>query len=259
MPINFSSPSNRNTYALRTADASWKEAIANLINPRGLRVVDVGCGGGIYSTAWLDLGADSVTGLDSSPQMIEDAIARADEHPHLHFAVADAAATELPENAVDLVFQRALVHHLPDLRPAFAEAWRILAPGGTLMVQDRTMTDVLRPGSSQHVRGYFFELYPQLVDIEAGRRPHPDVIEGTFEATGFVDVRAAAMPERRRAYRNFDELAGDLRARTGRSILHELTDLELEDLVNFIGSKISPQDRIDEIDHWTVWMATKPA
>jgi ubiquinone/menaquinone biosynthesis C-methylase UbiE len=259
MPIDFSSPTNRNTYASRTADGSWKEAMTALIDPRGLRVADVGCGGGIYSTAWLELGARSVTGLDSSAQMIEDAVARAEDHPDLRFAVADAAATGLPRGAVDLVFQRALVHHLADLRPAFDEARRVLAPGGVLMVQDRTMADVLQPGSPQHARGYFFERFPRLLDVEAGRRPDPVRIKAALTSAGFADVRTASLVERRRAYGGFDELARDLRARTGRSILHELTDPELDDLIDFIGSRVGARERIEEIDHWTVWIATQPA
>lgn len=259
MPIDFTSPSNHNTYALRTADASWKKAITDLIDPVGLRVADVGCGGGIYSTSWLDLGAESVAGIDSSRQMIEDAIARADEDPGLCFTVADAAATGLPEGSIDLVFQRALVHHLGDLRPVFNEAWKMLAPGGTLIIQDRTMNDVLQPGSRQHIRGYFFELYPRLVDFETARRPNADSIDTAVRAAGFVDVRTSAVPERRRAYDTFDDLAGNLKARTGRSILHELSDHELLDLIDFIGHKIGAEGGIDEIDYWTVWVATKPA
>lgn len=258
MPIDFSSPANRNAYALRTADVSWKETMTGLIDPAGLRIADVGCGGGIYSTSWLELGAESVTGIDSSPQMIEDAITRADEHPDLRFTVAEAAATGIPDGSVDLVFQRALVHHLADLQPVFAEAWRIVAPGGRLMIQDRTMGDVQRPGSPQHLRGYFFERYPRLVDAEAARRPQADSISAALRAAGFVDVDTASVPERRRAYASFDELAGDLMARTGRSILHELNDDELRDLVDFIGQKIGTINGIDEIDHWTIWMATKP-
>ena len=71
----------------------------------------------------------------------------------------------------NIVFQRALIHHLKDYRPCFAEARRVLAPGGTLIVQDRTPDDVRLPGSAEHLRGYFFECFPRLLAVELARRP----------------------------------------------------------------------------------------
>lgn len=52
MPINFNDEQNEFTYTGRFADESWKDAIVSLIVPNGLRIADVGCGGGIYSRAW---------------------------------------------------------------------------------------------------------------------------------------------------------------------------------------------------------------
>ncbi|TSE14555.1 class I SAM-dependent methyltransferase [Arthrobacter sp. KBS0703] len=257
MGIEFTSPRNRNTYATRIADTSWKQAVTTLMDPRGLRVADVGCGGGIYSTAWLDLGADSVIGIDSSEQMIGAAQDRAGEHPNLSFRVAEAARTGLPAGQYDVVFQRALIHHLPDTQPAFEEAHRILSPRGSLMVQDRTMSDILQPGSAQHLRGYFFEVFPGLIAFESSRRPEVESVTASMGAAGFATVSTRTISERRRAYASFDALRSDLKARTGRSILHELTDAELNTLIDFISTKIDRSGVINEVDYWTIWMAGK--
>lgn len=259
MPIDFTSPLNRNTYALRTADQSWKEAVTGVVDPGGLRVADVGCGGGIYSTSWIELGAESVMGIDSSQQMINDALARADEYPNLHFAVGDAANTGLPTASFDLVFQRALVHHLQETTPAFEEARRLLVPGGTLMIQDRTMADVLTPGSTEHLRGYFFERFPRLANFESKRRPEAETIEIALRTAGFSEVETRSIAERRRTYNDISELVMDLSARTGRSILHELSDQELQNLIDYIVGKFNGKESVDEIDHWTIWTATTPA
>ncbi|WP_374986114.1 50S ribosomal protein L11 methyltransferase [Alicyclobacillus sp. SP_1] len=45
------------------------------VKPKGLRVADIGYGGGIYSRAWVDLGAEPVIGVESSRVMVE--VARA--------------------------------------------------------------------------------------------------------------------------------------------------------------------------------------
>jgi 2-polyprenyl-3-methyl-5-hydroxy-6-metoxy-1,4-benzoquinol methylase len=69
MAIDFHSRSNRSTYTGRQADAGWVEAIRRIVDPAGKRIADIGCGGGIYSRAWHELGAD-VVGVDFSQQMV---------------------------------------------------------------------------------------------------------------------------------------------------------------------------------------------
>jgi hypothetical protein len=54
----------------------------------------------------------------------------------------------------------------------------------------------------------------------------------------------------------FDELAADLRGRTGRSILHELSDAELAKLVGFIGERPAVGGPAIERDRWTLWWAS---
>lgn len=66
MPIDFHATANARTYAGRNAHTSWSAAIRGVLDPHGLAVVDVGCGGGVYTQAWLDLGAASVVALDLS-------------------------------------------------------------------------------------------------------------------------------------------------------------------------------------------------
>jgi len=257
MALDFNDPLLRNTYALRTADTSWKESILDTLNPCGTRVADIGCGGGIYSTAWLDLGVESVTGVDFSAQMIQAAETRCDEQPNLSFVVADAAETGLPSGSYDIVFQRALIHHVPDLSAVFTEAMRLLAPGGTLIVQDRTMDDVLHPGNPEHLRGYFFEVFPRLLAFEEQRRPRRDAVSDLLRSVGFETVKESALSERRKSYPNITSLQRDLLDRTGRSILHELSDIELKSLIDYIAYRVPQEGGFDEIDYWTVWSATK--
>lgn len=257
MPIDFTNPANRNTYAMRIADPTWTRGITAVVDPRGLRVADIGCGGGIYSTSWLELGAESVVGIDFSAQMIEDAVARADESPDLTFRVADATSTGLADHSADLVFQRALVHHLDEPVLAYREARRILTPAGRLIIQDRTMNDVRRTGSPTHFRGYFFELYPELLDFEAARRPNEHQIESDLGFAGFSNLEQHSMAEKRRTYASIEELRDDLTARTGRSILHELSDTELVRLIDYIAARVNTTGPIEEIDYWTVWSAAQ--
>jgi 2-polyprenyl-3-methyl-5-hydroxy-6-metoxy-1,4-benzoquinol methylase len=52
MPIDFHSKNNRFTYAARQAYLSWISTIRNIVDVKGKRVLDMGCGGGIYCKAF---------------------------------------------------------------------------------------------------------------------------------------------------------------------------------------------------------------
>jgi ubiquinone/menaquinone biosynthesis C-methylase UbiE len=257
LPINFHDEAIRNSYAAREADMSWMKAMQSVVSPQGLRVADIGCGGGIYTRAWLRMGAGHVVGVDSSRVMVDAAKEFCGDNPQVSFQFGDAGATGLPDGSVDLAFQRALIHHLSDLEPVMAEAYRILSPGGWLVVQDRTPDDVSLPGSPDHLRGYFFERFPRLLELEQSRRWTTEQVVFAMARAGFRDVHSFTFWETRRVYESFAELAADLRARTGRSILHELDNSELEHLIAFIGQKVGKDAPIEEKDRWTVWYGRK--
>jgi ubiquinone/menaquinone biosynthesis C-methylase UbiE len=256
MAIDFHARANRETYADRRASAVWAEAIRHLVDPIGKRVADIGCGGGIYSRMWHEIGAAEVTGVDFSAEMIDAAREQAAGLPLVSFRHGDAAATGLPSGSVEIVFQRALIHHLKDDEACFAEARRLLVPGGRLIVQDRTPADVAVPGSPDHIRGYFFERFPRLLAVETGRRPTDAAVRRTLQATGFGKIESSTLWEVRKVYRTVDQLAKDLAARTGRSILHELDDRELADLISYIVAQLPAGGTVVETDRWTLWSAT---
>ena len=93
MPIDFHAPENRLSYATRQADSSWKTAISDMVDVKGKRVLDIGCGGGIYTKALADMGAASVTGVDSSKTMLEGAIENCRGYANIDFVMGNALCT----------------------------------------------------------------------------------------------------------------------------------------------------------------------
>lgn len=257
MAIDFHDPTNRLTYAKRAAGPEWVEAVRDHVHITGPRVVDVGCGGGTYCLAWLSLGATSVVGVDFSQAILRGASERCRDHPGLSWQLADATATGLPDACADIVFQRALLHHLPKPQQAFAEAHRLLAPGGRLLVQDRTMADVSQQGSASHLRGYFFSSFPTLLNVERQRRPHSSEVTEALREAGFGHPTELRLAETRRTYPNRDTVRDDLLARTGRSILHELDDDELAQLAEDVVRALPASGQIEEVDYWTMWIADR--
>ena len=96
------------------------------------RVVDLGCGPG-NSTALLSarFPRAAITGLDSSPAMLEEARRTL---PALTFVEADLA-TWAPDVPPDLIFANAVLQWLPDHAALLPRLAGFLAPGGCLAVQ----------------------------------------------------------------------------------------------------------------------------
>ncbi len=252
MSIDFHADANRATYTGREPDPDWTAMIRAIVDPMAKRVVDIGCGGGIYSAQWAALGAALVTGVDFSEAMLSAAREANASVATLAFAKGDALATGLPDACADVVFERALIHHIADLAACFREARRLLATGGSFIVQDRTAEDCALPGAPDHPRGYFFERFPRLLDIELRRRPSGKAVIAACASASLALPTARSFWETRRVYASFAELAADLAARTGRSILHELSDDELAELIAFMRPRVG-EGPIVEKDHWTVW------
>lgn len=72
---------------------------------------------------------DAVTATDASAAQL----GQAPPHPRVAYRVAPAEASRLPDASVDLVTVAQALHWL-DLEPFFAEARRVLVPGGVLAV-----------------------------------------------------------------------------------------------------------------------------
>jgi ubiquinone/menaquinone biosynthesis C-methylase UbiE len=107
----------------------------------GMRVVDVGCGRGEILLHSARRGARS-WGLDYAREAVlltrELLLSGAGGQERELIAVGQANAAQLPfaSGHADLVFMLDVVEHLypPELKAALDEAWRILQPGGRLVV-----------------------------------------------------------------------------------------------------------------------------
>ncbi|BFO54950.1 hypothetical protein [Acidovorax sacchari] len=111
------------------------------------------------------------------------------------------------------------------------------------------------PKSAEHLRGYFFDRFPRLRAFEAGRRPTPGTVAAAMQAKGFTGIVHRPLWETRKRHEGFESLARDLAARTGRSILHELSDSELQSLIDYLRSQLPAHGGIVEKDRWTLWAA----
>jgi ArsR family transcriptional regulator len=117
---------------------SW-EAIGHflLLMVPEIDVADLGAGEGVLSQL-LARRARSVTCIDSSPAMVKVGSELAREHgiENLEYALGDIESVPLPDQSVDLALLSQALHHARKPEAAIAEAFRILRPGGRLVVLD---------------------------------------------------------------------------------------------------------------------------
>jgi ubiquinone/menaquinone biosynthesis C-methylase UbiE len=256
--IDFHHEKNSNSYTTRYADHSWINAMKDLVPFEQIsKAVDIGCGGGIYSKALLDMGVNSITGVDFSETILEGARKSCKEYKNISFQHGNALDTGLESNRYHLILERALIHHIDDLQNCFSEAYRLLKENGFFIIQDRTPEDCLLEGNNSHIRGFFFTFFPRLIEKEIKRRYSSQFVMETLKNAGFREIKEIKLWETREVYENKAQLLKDLNERTGRSILHELDDQELNELINHIDKSISTDKNIVEKDRWTIWKAVK--
>lgn len=94
--------------------------------------VDTACGTGRLTSRVLERG-HRVIGVDSSLDMLRQARRRL---PGTAFAVGDLRRLPLPDAAADLILNGLALTHVADLESVFAEAARVLRPGGHLVISD---------------------------------------------------------------------------------------------------------------------------
>ncbi len=132
---------------------------------RGMRVLDVAIGTGLVAREEIRLVGDAklVTGLDPSRGMMSHAIAQ------LGVAGIQAIGEALPlaDQQFDFVSMGYALRHLTDLRSAFAGFFRVLKPGGTVLV-----LEITRPQNPVHralLKTYMKGIVPMLTRMGTGR------------------------------------------------------------------------------------------
>lgn len=189
--------------------APWADRVAAAITALAPRhVLELAAGTGIGTAALLHaLGDVQLVATDLNPAMVSWAAARV---PGATWAVADAQALEFPADTFDAVVCQFGVMFFPDKAAAFAEAARVLAPGGTLLlaVWDSVETSTLAAALVESLAVVIPENPPDFVS----RVPHgySDVerIRADLEAGGLTSISIDRLVPRGRTPSARDAAAG---------------------------------------------------
>ena len=132
--------------SLQIDETDVERAIAQAAGPGPFeRLIDLGTGTGRMLRLLAPQARRSL-GLDLSHQMLNVARAGTAELERCELRHGDILATGLPAGAGDLVVVHQVLHYLADPAAAVAEAGRLVAPGGRLLVVD------FAPHDLEHLR-----------------------------------------------------------------------------------------------------------
>jgi ubiquinone/menaquinone biosynthesis C-methylase UbiE len=173
---------------VRPVDDNWwavYELVERAADLRGRRVLDVGCGTGRLSVALAERAGAKVWGVDASPEML--AVAQSKAPRGVAFKLARAEALPFKDGWFERVALW-LVVHLVERPAAFAEARRVLAGDGRLVVVSF---------DESHFERYWLNSYlPSLEAIDRARFPTRARLETELRGAGFVDVETLRLDQR---------------------------------------------------------------
>jgi demethylmenaquinone methyltransferase / 2-methoxy-6-polyprenyl-1,4-benzoquinol methylase len=109
-------------------DAHWRRVTALAARPRGARALDVAAGPGNVARELVARGAEHVTALDLSFNMLAAGARRGE--PHLTWVNGDAMRLPFPDASFDVVTISFGLRNVPDPELALREFGRVTRPGG---------------------------------------------------------------------------------------------------------------------------------
>jgi 2-polyprenyl-6-hydroxyphenyl methylase/3-demethylubiquinone-9 3-methyltransferase len=103
------------------------------LTPTALRVLDVGCGGGLLAEEFARLGC-AVSGVDPSEESLRAARRHAaDQGLAIRYQRGQGESLPVAADSFDVVYCCDVLEHVDDLRQVVAETARVLKPGGVYL------------------------------------------------------------------------------------------------------------------------------
>lgn len=125
------------------ADYECPATLSLLPEVRGKRVLDAGCGPGVYAEWLLQRGA-VVLAIDASPKMVALARQRLGPRADVRLANLDTPLTFLDDESFDLVLSPLVLDYIEDWHAVFREFFRVLrAPGHFVFSVGHPLADFL--------------------------------------------------------------------------------------------------------------------
>ena len=151
----------------------WKDAMMDWLAPRsGQKLLDVAGGTGDIAYRFLKrAGQGHATVLDLTEEMLVEGRKRAEASQmadQLDWSVGDAMALPFPDNSFDVYTISFGIRNVTRPQDALNEAFRVLRPGGRLMVLE--FSQIPNPAMQWAYDRYSFNLIPLMGQLIANER-----------------------------------------------------------------------------------------
>jgi len=149
----------------------------------GETVLDLGSGPGLdcFLAANKVGPTGKVIGIDMTPEMIAKARNNAKKkYTNVEFRLGEIEKLPVEDNSVDVIISNCVINLSPDKPKVFKEAFRVLKPGGRLMVSDVVTTNQLPEDLKNSIGAYVGCLSGAIMKGQ---------YLGTIKKVGFKDVR----------------------------------------------------------------------
>lgn len=184
-------------------DLALLEALGSVPWSESRRAIDLGCGTGRTGTWLRARRVARIDGVDLTPEMLDVARGR---NIYEDLCIADVSATGRPGGAYDLAITCLVDEHLPDLRPLYREASRLVRRGGYHVLVGYHPYFIMASGMPTHFDGasgepVAIETYVHLTSdhVTAARETGWSLTEMKER---LVDERWLALKPKWAAYRN---------------------------------------------------------
>ena len=150
----------------------------------GETVIDLGSGAGFdcFLAAEKVGKTGRVIGVDMTPQMLEKARenARQGNYENVEFRLGEIDNLPVADNSADIIISNCVINLAPDKSRVFKEAYRVLKPGGRLMVSDMVLLKELPDFIRNSVAAYVGCISGALMK---------DEYLGAIKSSGFQEVK----------------------------------------------------------------------
>ncbi len=150
----------------------------------GETVLDLGSGAGFdcFLAANIVGKNGKVIGVDMTPEMIEKARenAKKGKYENVEFRLGEIEKLPVADNSADVIMSNCVINLSPDKAKVFKEAFRVLKPGGRLMISDMVLLRELPKVIKESIEAYIGCLSGAMMKEEYLQK---------IEAADFQDIK----------------------------------------------------------------------